>query len=93
MPDIHRLLHDMLDAYEAGEAEGQVHEFIAGWATTIAPPATGDTPELEVLVTGDPFDGLSIQGPYPRGFLGDCDITINDTWWIVNLGEPTIQDS
>jgi hypothetical protein len=57
-------------------------------------PNAAPESDLQVLVSGDPFDGLTIEGPYPNGFLGDGEISLpnNETWWIVDLNKPTIID-
>jgi hypothetical protein len=58
----------------------------------LAPPTNG---KYEVLVYGDPFDGLTIEGPYPQGFLENENVTdaSEHTCWVVPLASPTIPNS
>jgi hypothetical protein len=87
------LLKQMLDAYDQDDGADDRPEFIRIWASLIdAEHAEPDAPDYDVLVTGDPFDGLTVEGPYPSEFLGDCEINSEGTWWIVPLKKPTILD-
>lgn len=88
---VHQILAQMIEDYDNGNANEDLQGFLAGWASRLI-PAGEPADELEVLVTGDPFDGLRIEGPYPAGFLSNCDIYDKDTWWVVDLDEPTIKE-
>jgi hypothetical protein len=89
---IKKTLTEMIDAYESGDGTDDMGQFITTWAALLTPdPKPATTPDLEVLISGDPFDGLVIEGPYPAGTLSDCEIYVQSPWWIVNLDKPSIE--
>jgi hypothetical protein len=91
---IKAMLAEMIDAYVNDDGTDDLDAFITAWAAALTPdptPATA-TPDLEVLVYGNPFeDGFAIEGPYPSRTLEDCEIFAEPPWWIVELAKPRIE--
>jgi hypothetical protein len=87
---IEATLTEMIDAYESDDGTDDMKQFISTWAGLLTPdPKPTSTPDLDVLVTGDPFEGLVIEGPYPSGALDDAEVYYPN-WWVVTLSKPTI---
>jgi hypothetical protein len=90
-------LAELIEAYDNGDADDDLNEFLDTWTAILTPGKVAEPEpevELEVLVHGHPFDtGLSVEGPYPRGFLENCEITRHGGWWIVPVDDLTFEVS
>lgn len=46
---------------------------------------------MVVVVSGNPFDGLAIHGPFPEGNAANewaSDALQREEWWVVEVQEP-----
>lgn len=43
---------------------------------------------MQIIVTGNPVDGLTFIGPFPDGEVSEDFLEPLDEWWIAALGAP-----